>query len=289
MNTIAQWIPIGCGIGSAAAAAVAHHLGARAIGEAAAKEVSAVSFAIMGLMLAVVLAAFPNLFHLHPTPRGIALLAVIAIIDSAGNYFLFKTYRQSHATVAVPLLSLAPAFAFPVAWLSPLPHEDAGLTVAFGYAATVLVVLVSMDWKNLRNFHQVTFIPAILSSLCFGMSAVPTRYLLREWEEFNAPTLYMVRAFLIAGIGLAVWGRRAVPRLRWGQVRVMALRSVFVILQYLLLYKALTLNSVGVALTLANVTPALVLLGGMLFLGEAWSWKRVVPSLMAIAAAWLMT
>ncbi len=243
----------------------------------------------MGVMLASLLVAMPSLFYLRPSARGLLLLASVAIIDSVGNYFLFKTYRQSHATVAVPLLSLAPAFAFPVAWLSPLPHEDAGLTVALGYAATVLVVLVSMDWKNLRHFHQVTFLPAILSSLCFGISAVPTRYLLREWEEFNAPTLYMIRAFLIAAIGVAVWGRRAVPRLPWAQVRVMSLRAVFVIMQYLLLYKALTLNSVGMALTLANVTPALVLFGGILFLGEAWSWRRVLPSLMAIAAAWLMT
>ena len=287
-HTLANMLPILVGLGSALCAALAHRLGPKATAGRAAEELEAINFAIMGVMLAVVLAAVPDLYQLRLSAAGVGLLALVVAIDSAGNYFLFKTYRQSHPTVATPLLSLAPAFAFPISWLAPLPHEDGGLTIVLGYGATLLVVLVAMDWKNLRHFQQVTFFPAILSSLCFGLSAVPTRYLLREWHEINAPTLYMVRAFLIAAVGVALWRGRALPRLPLTQLRMISLRGVFVILQYLLLYKALTLNSVGVALTLANVTPALVLLGGVLFLGETWSWKRVVPSLLAIAAAILM-
>lgn len=104
----------------------------------------------------------------------------------------------------------------------------------------------------------------------------------------NAPTLYMIRVFLIAAFGFVWWGRRAVTLLPMAQMRMISPRAVFVILQYLLLYQALIMSSVGVALTLANVTPALVLLGSIVFLGEIWSWKRVVPSVMAIAAALLM-
>lgn len=283
------WMPSLYGLGSAGAAAIAHLLGKRATGGRAAEEVEAVNFTIMALMLAGVLALFPALFHLHLSWVGAALLLLLAAIDAVGNHFLFKTYRQSHASVAVPLLSLAPAFAFPVAWLSPLPHEDAGMAIALGYVATFLVMAVSVDWRNLRHFREVTFLPAILASLCFGLSAVPTRYLLREWDELNAPTLYMIRALLIAAMGYAVWGRRAMAHLPMAQIKMMSLRAVFVIGQYLLLYQALTLSSVGVALTLANVTPAIVLLASVAFLGEAWSWRRIAPAAMAIAAALLMT
>jgi len=239
-------------------------------------------------MLLAVLAVCPDLIHVQLTLAGGLVLALIVAIDSAGNVFLFKTYRQSHPSVATPLLSLAPAFAFPVAWLSPLPHEDTGWTVALGYAATLMVVIVGMDWKNLRHFHQVTFAPAILSSLCFGLSAVPTRYLLREWGELNAPTLYMIRAFMIAAVIAALWGRRALPRLPVSQTKMIALRGSFVIAQYILLYKAFTLTSVGVALTTANVAPALVVFGGILFFGEQFSWKKVIPAVLAVAAAVLI-
>jgi uncharacterized membrane protein len=43
-----------------------------------------------------------------------------------------------------------------------------------------------------------------------------------------------------------------------------------------------------VALTLANTTPALVLLLSIIFLGEAWSWRRVVPAVLAVAVALLL-
>lgn len=242
----------------------------------------------MGAMLVVALVAFPELALLHLSPAGIALLVAVALIDGAGNYFLFRTYHQAHPAATVPLLSLAPAFAFPIAGLAGLSQQPSVEAVVFGYVATALVVLVSMDWKNFGEFHRTTLAPAILSSLCFGLSAVPTRFLLREWHEINAPTLYTIRAFLIAGLCLALWRGRAVPKLPWSQMRMIGLRAVFVIAQYLLLYQALTVSSVGVAMTLANLTPALVVVGGALFLGEAWSWKRIVPAVLAIVAALLM-
>lgn len=284
----AAQIPLALGLGSALCSAVAHRLGPKATAGRPPEEVTAINFSVMGIMLLVVLAAFSDLIHLHLTLAGGLVLALVVAIDSAGNVFLFKTYRQSHPSVATPLLSLAPAFAFPIAWLSPLPHEDSGWTVALGYAATLLVVLVAMDWRNLRHFHQVTFVPAVLSSMCFGLSSVPTRYLLREWGELNAPTLYMIRAFMIAAVIVAIWGRRALPRLPTGQMKMIALRGIFVIGQYLLLYKAFTMTSVGVALTTANVAPALVVFGGILFFGERWSWKKVIPAVLAVAAATLI-
>lgn len=276
-----------CGLGSALAAAIAHLMGRRATGGRSAEEITALNFTIMAVILGGVLLAFPGLFHLRLTGGGAGLLLLVALIDGAGNHFLFKTYRQSHASVAVPLLSLAPAFAFPLVWLTPLPQAS-GWSIALGYVATLLVIAVSMDWRNMGHFREVTFLPAILSSLCFGLSAVPSRFLLREWGEMNPPTLYMVRAVLIAGLGYAVWGRRAMVALPRAQLAVMALRAVFVIGQYLLLYQALTLASVGVALTLANTTPALVLLLSIIFLGEAWSWRRVVPAVLAVAVALLL-
>ena len=276
-------------MGSAACAAVAHWLGPRAAGGRGAEEVSAINFAIMGTMLAIILVAFPTLFHLEVSAPVLATLGLVVLIDAAGNYFLFKTYRQSHPSVATPLLSLAPAFAFPLAWLFPLGQQASGLSILLGYIATFLVAAITVDWSNLGQFRRATFTPALLSSFCFGLSAVPVRYLLHEWHAMNAPTLYAVRAFLISGLFLAMWRRKAWPSLPPRQIATISARAIFVIAQYLLLYQALTLRSVGIALTLANLSPAFVFLGGILFLRQPWSWKQALPAILAIAAALLMS
>lgn len=232
-----------------------------------------VNFTIIGLVL---LCCMPWWWEFSFTWLAVSVVLIIAVLDLFSNYYYFKTFEKTDASIATPLLSLAPLFTFFFSWVL-LGEASSGVTYVLAFAIVAALIIFSTDFKNLNSFKSDTLMPALTSSLFFGISAIPVSYILLELEATNAPTLFMLRAFTIAllAIPLFGFGWRAIKRQQLG---FMAFRSLFVIAQYVLLYIAITRGSTGVAVTLGNITPIFVFLLGVLLLGESPTWRKAVAA-----------
>lgn len=261
-------------IASALLAAIASILARILLKDISAKHILAANFLIMGGTLLIL---SPFFYSFVLTPQSVLLVLVIAAIDTAANYFYFKTFEKTEASIAIPILSLSPiaTFLFSAIFLSEYPPA---IKVVTALAIVVLIISLSIDWKNLAAFRQATLWPALASAVLFGASAIPSKYLLSAIEATNAPTLYMLRAGLI-GLFAACFFRDSLKQVDFKTCRFIFLRGLFVIGQWVLLYYALTIGSAGVVVTLGNITPIFVLWLSLILLKERFSWKKAAAAL----------
>ena len=265
-------------IASAMLAAIASILARVLLKGIPAKKILAANFFVMGATLLIL---SPLFYKFVFSWKSAVLVLLIAAIDTTANYFYFKTFEQSEASVAVPILSLAPivTFFFSAVFLAEYPSA---MSIVSAIAIVALIIVISTDWKNLPKFRTATLYPALASALLFGLSAIPSKYLLTTLEATNAPTLYMLRAGLI-GLFAACFFRDSLKEVDFKTCRFIFLRGLFVIGQWILLYYALTLGSTGVAVTLGNITPIFVLLLGIMFLKEGFNWKKALAAIAVLA------
>ena len=199
------------------------------------------------------------------------------MIDTFANYFYFKTFEKTEASIATPLLSLAPGFTFFFAWLT-LGESSQWYTYLIAAAILVLTVYVSTNFSQLKTFQAHTLIPALVASFLFGVSAIPAKYLLDTLHAVNAPTLYMFRAGFISLFTLLLFGF-PILRISTQQYRVIFFRGLIVISQWVLLYFALSRGNSGVTLTLGNITPIFVFFLSVVFLREKPTPKKILAAL----------
>lgn len=229
------------------------------------------------LTIAATLVLFSPLFYFfQATPLTMALVVTIALIDTAANYFYFKTFEATKASIATPLLSLAPAFTFLFGWIF-LSDSTQPLTYVWAIAILLLTIIFSTDWRDFARFRYATLAPALLASILFGVSAIPARYLLHTLSAINAPTLYLFRAALIALFSLLLF-RFPLQSFTNSDYRNIFIRSLFVTAQWVLLYAALTIGHAGVTITLGNITPIFVFLLSVIFLREKPTIKKSVAA-----------
>ncbi|MFA6305012.1 MAG: DMT family transporter [Patescibacteria group bacterium] len=264
-------------IGSALLASVANILARTLLRQVKAREILGINFLTMGATLVLL---SPFFYFFKADLVSFALVVAIALIDTVANYFYFKTFEKTEASVATPLLSLAPAFAFLFGWLI-IADVVNRQTYVLAFAIIALVVIFSADFKDFKNFKTSTLIPALVSSILFGLSAIPSKYLLSDLQAINAPTLYMFRAGFIALFSLLFF-RFPINALSFSQFRTIFIRGLFVIGQWILLYYALTVGSVGVTITLANITPIFVFILGIVFLREKVMAKKIIAALLIL-------
>lgn len=262
---------------SAVFAAVANILARTLLRDVRSRDILGVNFAMMAGTL-LVLSPWFYQFEVGLVALGLVLL--VGVIDTVANYFYFKAFERTEASVATPILSLAPGFTFLFGWLllgDVVSVRTFGLTIAI----ILLIIIFSADFKNFRHFRAATLVPALTASFLFGVSAIPAKALLSELGgAINAPTLYLFRAALIAALALLFF-RNAPRRLTARQYRLTYVRGLFVITQWLLLYYALSRGNAGVTLTLGNITPIFVFAFSVLFLRER-------PTLRKLTAAGLV-
>ena len=268
---------------SALLAAVASILARVLLKDIPVKKILAVNFLIMAATLLV----FSPLFYKFDfSLENIGLVFLIAVIDTLANYFYFKTFEKTEASIAIPILSLAPiiTFLFSAIFLSEFPSIS---SVFFSLIIIILIIVVSTDLKDLKKFSRATLYPALISSFLFGISAIPSKYLLSTLHATNAPTLYMIRAALISIFALFIFKDSFSP-LNIKTYRIIFLRGLFVIGQWILLYYALTLGSTGVAVTLGNITPVFVVILSFIFLREKPTIKKVLASVLILVASFFI-
>lgn len=243
-----------------------------------AKKILAVNFFTMGATLLVL---SPLFYKFIFTWQSIGLVVLIAIIDTFANYFYFKTLEATEASVAIPILSLAPIATFLLSALF-LKEYPAPLSIMGALTIMGLIIFVSSNWKERPKFSAATLYPALASSFLFGVSAVPSKYLLSQLETTNAPTLYMIRAGLIGLFSLLIY-RNSLNAFDIKTYGFIFVRGLFAIGQWVLLYYALTLGSTGVAMTLGNITPVFVLFLSILLLRESFNWRKVLAAIAVLA------
>ena len=276
-------LPILVPIVSAIFAAIASVLARVLLKDIPAKKILAVNFFTMAATLLVL---SPLFYKFIFSWQSIGLVVLIAAIDTLANYFYFKTFEKTEASVAVPLLSLAPVitFLFSAIFLGEFPSlfSVVGALVIIG-----LIIFISADWKQWSKFNTATLYPALASAFLFGVSAIPSKYLLSTLEATNAPTLYMLRAALIALFALLFF-KESFSSFDLKTYRFIFIRGLFVIGQWVLLYYALTLGSAGVAVTLGNITPVFVLFLSLIFLRENFNWKKALAALAILAVSFTL-
>ncbi|GJD97345.1 hypothetical protein OCOJLMKI_4574 [Methylobacterium iners] len=230
------------------------------------------------LMTCILTAASPIFFRFELSLHLVILIFVMAVLDTAGNYFYFKTFESTDATTAIPLLSLAPVFAFPATWLLIGQAESWGCALV-ACAITTLIISMSCIGNTFDKFRAKTLLPAISSSLLFGISTIPAKMILQS-GDINVPTLYLLRAALIAAFAAIIFGRPQLS-LKTNQIAMIVGRNLIVILQYLMLYCAFSVGSAPMSLAIASVSPVFVVLLSVLA-GEPWSWPKLGTALLIV-------
>lgn len=257
--------------------AIATLLARTLLKELKAKDIMGVNFLTMGASL---LLFSPLFYKFHASALSMALVFLIASIDTLANYLYFKTLEKMEASAAAPVLSLAPAFTFLTSWA--LLGETFDLrTLLTSIAIIFLVVYFSTNKISFKKESISLMLLPLISSLLFGLSAIPAKYLLSNLEAINSPTLYMIRAGFIGLFSLLMF-KFNFGSISQKQFRFIFFRGLVVIVQFLFLYYALSSGSAGVAVTLANLNPIFVFILGIIFLHEKWSVKKLVASALVL-------
>ena len=138
------------------------------------KDILGINFMIMG---AILLLFSPVFFQLKLSFFVIGILISIIVIDTFANYYYFKAFEKAEASIVTPLLSLAPVFTFIFAWFF---LDDKVSFVNFFIAIVIMMITIvfSTNFSKFNFFLSQTLFPAILSSVLFGLSAIPSKYLL---------------------------------------------------------------------------------------------------------------
>lgn len=94
---------------SAGFAAVASILARVLLKNLESKDILGLNFLIMAGSLLIL---SPFFYQFTFTVSNILLIILISSIDTLGNYYYFKTFEKTEASIATPMLSLAPGFTF---------------------------------------------------------------------------------------------------------------------------------------------------------------------------------
>lgn len=248
-----------------------------------AKDILSINFFTMGIVLLLI---SPLFYHFEANIKNMLLIVLIALIDTAANYFFFKTFEQTEASVASPLLSLAPVFTFFFSWIF-LADTTTIHSIFISFLILALIIIFSVDFSNYSAFKNITLWPAVLSSFLFGLSSVPSKYLLSTVHAINAPTLYMFRAGFIAIFSILIFNF-TISNITTKQYRIIFFRGLVVIFQWVLLYYSLSLGSAGVAITLGNITPIFVFILSMIFLKEKPNLRKIICAFLILMLSLLV-
>ncbi|MFA5076122.1 MAG: DMT family transporter [Patescibacteria group bacterium] len=271
-------------LGSAFFAAIANILARVLLKEnLRSKDIIGINFLTMGAILVLF---SPTFYYFNATRYTLFLILLVSSIDVLANFFYFKTFEKTEASVATPILSLAPGFTFIFGWFL-LGDVVSVSTYIISIIIIVLVIFFSTNFKDFKEFKTATLSPAILASILFGISAIPSKALLSTLHAINAPTLYMYRAGIIALFALLFF-RFPIKEISIKQYRLIFVRSLFVIVQWLLLYFALSRGNAGVTITLGNITPIFVFIFGAIFLREKVTTRKVITALLILVLSLLI-
>jgi drug/metabolite transporter (DMT)-like permease len=258
---------------SAVFAAIANILARTLLKDIKSRDILGINFATSAVTLLVL---SPFFYRFSASPQTLGLVLLIGLIDGVANYFYFTAFEQTEASVATPVLSLAPGFTFLFGWLF-LGDVVSARIFALTIAIILLIIIFSTNFKDFKRFRAATLVPALAASFLFGISAIPSKELLSQLHAINAPTLFLFRGVIIALLAFSFFRKPTrMPTTR--QYQLIFVRGLFVITQWLLLYYALSKGNAGVSVTLGNITPIFVFAFSVVFLRERATFKKITAA-----------
>lgn len=287
MNILTSFDPRVLALLSAVFAAFANIMARTLLKDLKSKDILGINFLIMAATMTLVSPYFytfqPNALSTNAAsfvkPHFFVIL--IAAIDTAANYFYFKTFEKTESSVATPILSLAPVFTFFFGWL--FINDTVSLqSLLAAIAMLITIIYFSLD-KNVsfKDLKSQTLTPALISCVLFGLSAIPAKYLLDDLGTVNAPTLYFLRAALIGCFSILFF-KSSLKNITKYHYKVIFLRGLLVITQWVFLYQAIKSTSAGVAVTLGNVTPIFVFIFSIFLLKEKPTPKKACAAILVV-------
>ncbi len=261
------------------------------MGFARPKDYISVNFAVI---FALMIPFAPFFFQLTPTPRAIILVIIASIVDSAANYFYFKSFEMTDASTASALLSLSPLFAmlilpllrsFSLAYLKPLDIVGICAVVA-GVIVLNMRIAHSKPQTAPHGVSKELLIP-LCSSFFFGINVYLIKYILTA-RFVNPATYYFIRAFIIMLLMFLVLR----PQFDWvngERILIVSGRAVFVIGKWILLLYAVSLGNPPVVKAVSEVTPLFVLFLSFVFLSETIDRYKILGSASIVAGVVLIS
>ncbi len=247
------------------------------------KDIFSINFLIMAVILLFI---SPLFYHFVPSLLAVGLVLLVAVIDTAANYFYFEALKHNDTSVITPVLSLSPLFTFILSGFF-IFEKISVITYVLSIIILILIVLFSTNLESIKKMKFAHMKGAIFSSILFGISAIPAKYLLTTLWSINAPTLYMFRAGIIGLLALLVFNF-TIPKLSLKQYRFIGARWIIVIIQRVLFYYSITKIPVGIANTLFSTTPIFVFLLSLLFLWERFTVKKIITCILIVLASVLI-
>ncbi|MBI3032286.1 DMT family transporter [Candidatus Woesearchaeota archaeon] len=266
-------------------AAIANILARTLLKDISTKDILGINFLIMS---ATLLLFSPSFYYFKVTPYSLFLLLTIAAIDLIANYFYFKSFENAEASIVTPLLSITPMFAFFFGWM--LIGDAVSIKqLLLGTAIVGLIIYFSFDFskKTKLTGESKGILYAIIASLLFGLSAIPSKILLSKLEAINPLSLYMLRGAIIGLLAIMIF-KVDLSKITPSHFRIIVVRGLFVITQWALLYFALFKGKVGVSITLANITPIFVFILSIIFLKEKPTWKKALAAAMVLVLSFML-
>lgn len=267
---------------SAISGAVANLLARTVTRFAPTRDVLAINF---GLMFLILLPAAPFFLRLDWRLVSVGTLLAAAGIDLAANYFYFRSFEELDAITASSVLSLSPAVSL---FFVPLFRIGSDIP-AYGFAGIILVsgglVILSREARNhgesaAGKAGRAIWLP-LAAALLYGFNVFVIKVLFDHgWT--NPYTYYLLRAFLIA----AVWFALFKPDHRWLTRRallVTSARLTVVIAQWMALLAALALGHPAGVKALADSSPLFVLILNFFLTGEKINVRQALGALVILA------
>jgi len=262
--------------------AIASTISKEIVDEVGSSELTVLTFIFMSILMIPIM---PFFFSMSNLTIGIPLIALIVILDSFANLLFFKGLTMEEVSRASALNSLSPLF---TAILTPLILPD-----QFGWSVFLAAIGITLSVYMLQTSHGVReFIThlkyeknylIILSALIFGSTAIPTRMVLNELAVTNSVTLYWIRAIGISIVAYAIM-RPDITSLSRRNCSIIGVKSVFVIISWVLLFYSISNFNLIFSYSLAKTVPLFTLFIAWEELDEEITLRKISAIVVLIAS-----
>lgn len=136
---------------------------------------------------------------------------------------------------------------------------------------------------------SIGFAAALAANVLWGASFIASKATLEAWGPLGASTLRFVLASLLLGLGLFLTGRKImIPQTVGAWLRVGAVAVVGFGLLYPMQLAGLKLISSGFSAAIMLTAPLFVILGGITFLGEGLSQRKLLAVALGIVGGLML-
>lgn len=251
MLSLAILVPLLSALMGAVATSISKHI----VAAVNPQRLTTLTFAAVVLVMAPFA---PWFFQLSSLTVVVPVLVAISLFDAVANLLFFTALEMDQVSRVTALAATSPLW---TAILSSAVFPSQAGPVAFVATCAIVlgVYLIETD-AGVRfrdQFLRKETYYVVVSAFVFGATTIPMRLLMTEWGLINAPTLYWLRAMIIAGVLFALL-RPAVRELEGRLHGIIIVKAVFVSLQWTLMLYAVSQFNVVLSKALSQTVPVFV-------------------------------